>query len=120
MALYFSPSKAELILVSREGVDVDRITLGGPYPSGMTALQPLPPGFEWRDQESMDFSTYGGYSRWGTTTYLDEVIKGSEQHPEDSYGFQNVGRLNPTEADAQDGKAFLTTCTPDPAKKSRQ
>ncbi|MEB3020131.1 hypothetical protein [[Mycobacterium] crassicus] len=119
IVLSFDPSAAELILTSRTevGVAVDHLTLGGPYPAGMTVSQHLPVGFEWRNQKSMDFSTYGGSSRWGTTTDLDVVRGGSEQHPTDSYWFQDVGWLNPAQVAAQDGKSFLATCTADPAKK---
>lgn len=119
IALYFGPSKAELILTSQDGVDVDHLTLGGPYPVGMTISQALPVGFEWRNEKSMDFSSYGGTSRWGTTTDLVDVIEGSGQHPIDTYWFQDVGWLNSAEVAAQDGKTFLATCTSDPAKKGR-
>lgn len=117
IALYFGPSTAQLTLASPEGVDIERLTLGGPYPAGMTESQALPAHFEWRNEKTMDFSTYGGSSHWGTSTDLTEVIEGSESHPENTYWFQDVGWLDPADVAAQDGKTFLAVCTADPARK---
>lgn len=101
----FEPRRAKTVLVSRspEGVEVDRLALGGPYPPGLTVAQPLPPGFDWRTEETVHFGTTRGSSRWGTTTRLAEVIKGSPEHPAD--------------VAAKDGKTFLGLCTRDPVKK---
>ncbi len=49
-----------------------------------------------------------------TTTELAEVIKGSAEHPDDTYWFQGVGWLNPAQVKKQDGKTFLATCTDSP------
>ncbi len=119
ITLNFEPSRAELVLTSRteDGAEVERLTLGGPYPPGMNVSQPLSPGFDWRNQKSMDLWTYGGSSHWGPSTDLTEVIKGSEQHPVDTYWFRGVGWLNAADVAAKDGKTFLAACTRDPAKK---
>ena len=53
---------------------------------------------------------------WGSKTHIAEIVKGSAEHPDDTYWFQDVGWLDPAEVAAQDGKTFLATCTPDPAK----
>lgn len=121
-AFAFEPSRAELVLTSdaEQGATVEYLILGGPYPAGLVISKPLPEGFDWRSQESLRISIYGGshsYGGWGSTTDLTEVIRGSTQHPPDTYWFQDVGWLNPAEVAAQDGKSFLATCTPDPAKK---
>ncbi len=121
-ALAFEPSRAELVLTSgvEKGAEVEYLSLSGPYPPGLMISESLPEGFDWRSQESMRISIYGGsysYGGWGSTTDLAEVIQGSDQHPSDTYWFQDVGWLNPAEVAAQDGKSFLATCTPDPAKK---
>lgn len=121
-ALTFDPSREELVLTSsaEKGAQVEYLTLGGPYPPDLLISRPLPKGFDWRTQESMRISIYGGahsYGGWGSTTDLAEVIRGSARHPADTYWFQDVGWLNPAEVAAQDGKTFLATCTPDPAKK---
>ncbi|MEB3035014.1 hypothetical protein [[Mycobacterium] nativiensis] len=121
-ALAFEPSRAELVLTSgvEQTARVEYLTVGGPYPPGLGISAAFPDGFDWRSQESMRISIYGGahsYGGWGSTTDLAEVIRGSEQHPADTYWFQDVGWLNPAEVAAQDGKTFLATCTADPAKK---
>lgn len=115
----FEPGRAELLLTSgaEEGAKVEYLTLGGPYPPGLVISRSLPEGFDWRSQESMRISIYGGLTFWGSTTDLAEVIEGSGQHPADTYWFQDVGWLNPAEVSAQDGKTFLSTCSRDPAKE---
>ncbi|MEB3035015.1 hypothetical protein [[Mycobacterium] nativiensis] len=117
--LAFEPSRFELQLTSgvEGGAAVEYLTLGGPYPPGLAISKPLPEGFDWRSQDSMRISIYGGLTFWGSTTDLAEVVHGSGQHPVDTYWFQDVGWLNPAEVAAQDGKTFLATCTADPAKK---
>lgn len=121
--LAFEPSRSELLLKSsvEQGVEVEYLTLGGPYPPGLVIAKSLPESFDWRSQESMRISIYGGaysYGGWGSTTDLAAVIRGSDQHPADTYWFQDVGWLNPADVAAQDGKTFLATCSRDPAKKS--
>lgn len=120
-AFAFEPSRAELVLTSVDvkGAKVEYLTIGGPYPHGVVTSTSLPEGFDWRSQESMSISIYGGsesYGGWGSSTDLAEVMQRSGQHPGDTYWFQDVGWLNPAEVAAQDGKTFLATCTRDPAK----
>lgn len=119
VALTFEPSPAELVLTSQRGADVERLTLGGDYP-GLQIAQPLPDGFDWHTEDSLRISVYGGPGGGGlgSSTDLAEAIDGSEQHPVDTYWFQGVGWLDPDDVAARDGKTFLATCTPDPAKKS--
>lgn len=119
VSLSFEPGRAELELSSQaeSGVEVDYFTLGGPYPAGMTVSKPLPQDFDWRNEKSMHLAPTGGNSHWGTTTDLAEIITGSDQHPPDTYWFQDVGWLNPADVAEQDGKSFLGACTADPAKK---
>ncbi|MUM20561.1 hypothetical protein FZI91_02430 [Mycobacterium sp. CBMA271] len=57
---------------------------------------------------------------WGSSTDTAEFIDESPQHPDDTYWFQDVGWLNPSEVAAKDGKDFLATCTPDPAKTKKK
>ncbi|MBS9533422.1 hypothetical protein KIH27_07435 [Mycobacterium sp. M1] len=99
------------------GTEIEHFTLGGPYPAGLQVSQPLPEGFDWRAEKSMHLSLTGGSSQWGPMTDLAEVIKGSGQHPPDTYWFQDVGWLNPANVAAQDGKTFLGLCTPKTANR---
>lgn len=119
MALYFKPSQAQLLLTSRapEGVEVERLTLGGPYPAGLTVSQPLPAGFDWHKERTVDLVPSGGSSHRGASVDLAEAVKGSPAHPDDTFWFRSIGWLTPAEVAAKDGKTFLGLCTPDPAKK---
>jgi len=118
VALSFELSGAALVLLARseDGVEIEHLTLGGPYPAALDISEPLPADFG-RDQKSMSLSVHGGSGGWGTVADLDQVMKESAQHPADTYWFQDVGWLDPAVVAAQDGKAFLATCTADPAKK---
>jgi hypothetical protein len=113
----YQDDRAELVLTPSHGraPEVEHLVLGGPYP-GLEVATPLPAGFTWRTAESMMFSVDREQWSWGSTADIAEIIKGSAAHPEDTYWFQDVGWLNPAEVAAQDGKTFLTTCAPDPAK----
>jgi hypothetical protein len=111
-------SRAELLMNAPNdvGVDLEHFTLGDQVP-GLKLTKPLPPNFDWRKAESVRITVHGKVTGgWGTTTELAEVIKGSPEHPDDTYLFQGIGWLNPEEVAKQDGKTFLTTCTPDPPK----
>ena len=108
--------RAELVLTSPRGEDVEQLTVGGPYPA-LGIAEPLPEGFDWHNAESMRLSVYGRSDGWGSTTNLADVVTGSQHHPADTYWFQDVGWLNAADVAAQDGKTFLATCTPDPAEK---
>jgi hypothetical protein len=119
LSLEFDPyqdNRAQWVLGASNGagVDVEYFTLGKPVP-GLQVTKALPAGFDWRGAESVQISVDGAQDGWGTTTHLAEVIKGSAEHPEDTYWFQDVGWLNPGDAAAKDGKTFLATCTPQPA-----
>jgi hypothetical protein len=94
---------------------VEYLTLGGPY-RGLEVSDPLPAGFDWRNAESMRISVYGGADSWGSYVNIADVVESSHQHPNDTYLFEGVGWLNPSDVAAQDGKTFLATCTPDPAR----
>ena len=118
MGLSFAPNTAALLLESQSpgGVVVERFAALGPYPPGLEVTEAWPAGFDWHTETSLQFwvrAAVGG----GSTTHLDEVVKESAQHPDDTYWFQGVGWLSPAEVAAKDGKTFLATCTPDPAKK---
>lgn len=120
LGLTFDPyqdDRAELMMKSPNdvGVDVEHFTLGEPVP-GLEVTEPLPVDFDWQGAESVRISVRGSGETggWGTTTYLADVIKGSAEHPEDTYFFQGVGWLNPAQVAERDGKTFLATCTPSP------
>lgn len=96
------------------GVAVEYITVGGPYP-GLEITKALPPDFDWHRTTSLFVGIEGPPTAWGTTTDLTKVLAESAQHPSDAYWFQGVGWLTSTDVVAQNGKTFLTLCTPDPS-----
>ena len=118
LALTFEPDRAEAVLTAppEHPATVEYLTLGGPYP-GLQLSEPLPEGFDWQTAETLRISVYGDGDSWGSYADVAEVIKGSAEHPDDTYLFQGVGWLNTAQVAAQNGKTFLATCTPDPAKK---
>ena len=120
LALTFDPNqddRAEFVMSAPAGVgvEVDYFTLGRPVP-GLEVTEPLPPDFAWRNAESARISVRGSGEKggWGSTTQLAEVIKGSAEHPDDTYWFQGVGWLNPAQVKELDAKTFLATCTDSP------
>ncbi|OHU58570.1 hypothetical protein BKG83_00770 [Mycobacteroides chelonae] len=124
VSVYFEPSRAELVLTSnaKTGTDLEYITIGGQYP-GLSIKESLPMGFDWRDETRASLSVGGATERsngWGSSTDIAEFINESAQHSLDTYWFQDVGWLNPAEVAAKDGRDFLATCTPDPAKTKKE
>lgn len=120
ITLTFDPyggDRAEFVLAAPNelGIDLEYFTLGESLP-GLQVAKPLPSGFDWQSAQTMRISLEGNDVQWGTTAYLDEAVKGSTEHPADSYWFQDVGWLDPGQVTAQDGKTFLGLCTPSPAK----
>jgi hypothetical protein len=109
-------TRAELLMKAPNdvGVDLEHFTLGEVVP-GLKLATPLPPNFDWRSAETVRITVHGKVTGgWGTTTQLAEVIKGSAEHPDDTYWFDGIGWLNPDEVAQKDGKTFLSTCTPSP------
>jgi hypothetical protein len=102
--------------VDGPGVDVEYLVLGGPYP-GFDVTEALPADFDWRKAESARIGVDGPPDTWGSTTNMAEVVKGSAEHPDDTYWFQDVGWMNPAQVAEQDRKTFLATCSHDPTKK---
>lgn len=116
--LDFTPNKGRLVLAAPDGqrAKVEHLTLGGPSP-GLYVAQALPDGFDWRSAETLRFWTIGDPGGLGSSADIAEIVKGSAGHPDDTYWFQDVGWLNPAQVAERDGKTFLATCTPDPARK---
>lgn len=108
---------AKLVLEPADGKpsEIDHLALGGPYP-GWTVVQALPANFEWRTAEQVDLWIDGGDGEGSKRALMADVIEGSDQHPADTFWFQDVGWLNPGQVANLDGKIFLTVCTPDPER----
>lgn len=115
--LDFTPNKGRLVLAAPAGetVRVEYLTLGGPYP-GLEVRQPLPEDFDWRSAERLRLWVNGHPGGLGSSSEIAEIISGSAEHPQDTFWFQDVGWLSRSQVAEEDGKTFLATCTPDPAR----
>lgn len=100
------------------GVQVDQLTVGE-VPPGMTVNEPLPAGFDWSDADTLRLNLGGPKRSPGGQVTLDlETVKNeSAQHDPDTYWFPEVGWLGPDQVAEQNGKTFLTLCTPDPTRE---
>ncbi|WP_285032513.1 hypothetical protein [Mycolicibacterium sp. lyk4-40-TYG-92] len=96
------------------GSEVEYFTVGGPYP-GFDVVTPLPAQFDWRTADTV-FIFPQSPRAFGAAGKLGEAIKESDRHPHDTYWFEGIGWLNPADVAAQDGRKFLTLCSPDRAQ----
>jgi hypothetical protein len=114
--LFGDAGAPEMVLATPNqwGVEVDRLSLDGPYPPGMQVTKPLPDGFDWRTAKKVFVDISSDIAWGGAAAELADVIDGSAKHPDDTYFFEKFGWLSPAEVAAKDGKEFLTLCTPDP------
>lgn len=104
------------VLLSAPGTTVERFDAGSG--AGPLAVQdPLAPGIDWQEAESVSMVLDGPDFHQGSFVDLDVVAEGSPEHDADTYWFQDVGWLDPDAVGEKDGKSFLTTCTPDPAEE---
>jgi hypothetical protein len=102
---------------SPDGAAVERLTLGGPYP-GFTVAEDWPSGLNWRSADQLVLQVDGEGVNFGASSNVAKIVDGSDDHPEDTYWFDGVGWLNPSEVAEQDGKTFAAVCTPNPAQDS--
>lgn len=106
------------------GAEVEHVIVGGPYPH-FVVTKDLPPGFDWRAAETLEFAVGGpataGREEVDLGPAVDGLIADSPKHPE-AYWFPDFGWLTPDEVRAGDRHEFLTLCAPDPAneEQSRQ
>lgn len=91
----------------------EHYTLGDSHPD-FAISHDLPSGFDWRNQQELTLNVHTTERHWDPTTNLAEPINHSADHPDDTYWFEGVGWLNPTQVAEQDGKTFLAACTEDP------
>jgi hypothetical protein len=101
-------SKLALRSTDPGGVDVDRLTLGGPY-TGLQVTRESPAGFDWRSADLLVLSVTARNGAFAGTSELSPVVKESAAHPADTYYFQRIGWLNAADVAAQNAKTFLAT-----------
>jgi len=100
----------------RPGVDLERMDLLGSTPDSTEPLQvkkPLPADYDWTKAESIVFSVDGPKAN-GARVDVGQVLNESAQHPPESYLFGKQGWLDAADVQRENGKSFLTVCTPDP------
>ncbi|MGH9381032.1 MAG: hypothetical protein ACRD2Z_10535 [Thermoanaerobaculia bacterium] len=85
--------------------------------AGMVVERELPDGFDWRQAETVTFLVEGSDGYWSAEAKIDEVVDGSDDHPEGTYLFQEVGWLDTTAVAEKNGETFLTVCTTAPAEE---
>jgi hypothetical protein len=114
-SLGYNMGGAELTLTAMrpEGAHVEHLTLGGPYP-GFTVSESWPAGTDWHSAKELVLQVDGRSADFGAGTRVAEIVDGSPEHPVDTYWFQGVGWLNPSDVAAKDGKEFAAVCTPNP------
>lgn len=93
------------------GVRLEHIHPTG-HNRGLHTTRRLPAGFDPAAADELRL-TLGGVEAWGTTTDLDEVAAHSADNAADTYYFDQIGWLEPEQVAEQDGRSFLTPCTPD-------
>jgi hypothetical protein len=99
--------------VALERMDLLRTT-GAPVPgAGLEPAEPPPAGYDWTTAEWLNFSVDGPQS-WGARVDVARVLRESPQHPAGSYLFGDRGWMEPSDVQRENGKSFLTVCTPDP------
>lgn len=112
----FQPGQAETILQKNEhpASDFEYLTVGTPDPK-FTVTHPLPEGFDWRTATTVLFRlaekdpTLDRYNiLWSRTTDLSAPLAESSRHSPDTYYFEGIGWLNPTQV-GQEG-ALDTIC----------
>lgn len=115
VALNFDSGTTELVLTAPENdpIELEYLTFGGPYP-GLEVSEPPPMDFDWHTAKRLELLVYP--NAWGSSSDVAEVVKGSAEHPADTYWFQGVGWLNAAQVTEQNASTFLTPCTADPAK----
>ena len=98
------------------GGELERLRYGEDVP-GFTPTRVPEPGFDWRDVERLFFVVLmNDGDGMDAGSDLQKVFDNSDKHPEDTYYFQHAGWLDPVGVAAEDGKSFLTLCTPDPVR----
>jgi hypothetical protein len=107
-----------LTATGSQGANVEYLTLGGPYP-GFRVTESWPAGTDWRSADQLVLQVDGKDVTFGATTEVSDIVKGSPEHSADTYWFDGVGWLNPSDVAAKDGKEFAAVCTPNPPATAR-
>jgi len=82
---------------------------GGP----LQVEQPLPADYDWTKATSVNVAVDGPQAN-GARADIPQVLRESPEHPPGSYLFGRRGWMDASDVQRENGKSFLTMCTPDP------
>ncbi|MDA4086562.1 hypothetical protein MHAS_03743 [Mycolicibacterium hassiacum DSM 44199] len=117
VTILFSPftgDRLQLETPPDRATTVEYLTLGGPYPGGLTVTEALREDFDWRTKEKILLSVEPTEGAGSDQIELATIIAESPDHPEDTYYFPGFGWLNREQVAEQNRKTLLTMCTKDP------
>ncbi|WP_410579446.1 hypothetical protein [Amycolatopsis sp. lyj-108] len=113
-------STEQMWAAPRPGVRVEHLDLlkaaGESVPDTGGPLQvrtPLPAGYDWTKAGSVSVAVDGPKAN-GAKADVAQVLRESAQHPSGSYLFGRSGWMDAADVQRENGKSFLTVCTPDP------
>jgi hypothetical protein len=102
------------------GVPVERMDLLTPAGSSprdadapLQVRKSLPADYDWTTADAISLSV-DGPKAFGAGADLAQVLRESAEHPAESYLFGRHGWMDATDVRRENGKSFLTICTPDP------
>ncbi|PPK70417.1 hypothetical protein V5P93_000702 [Actinokineospora auranticolor] len=98
------------------GVLLEHMDLLGTKEPTTTPLEvqtPLPTTYDWTKADSLNFAVSGPPAN-GARLTIPQVLVESPQHPPNTYLFGQRGWMNAADVQRENGKSFLTVCTPDP------
>jgi hypothetical protein len=85
---------------------------------GLQVSRPLPAGYDWTKAGSINFYLNGPATAWGAGVDVARVLRESPQHPADSFLFGERGWMDAATVQRENGRSFITVCTPDPKKST--
>jgi hypothetical protein len=87
--------------------------------AGLQLENPPPAGFDWTKANTLTLGLNGPTTSWGSVVDVVRLLRESPQHPAGSYLFGAIGWKDITDVQRENGRSFITICTPDPAREKR-
>jgi hypothetical protein len=101
--------------VTLERMDLLSTTPGSTPDTGgpLQVQQPLPADYDWTKAAAVNLAVDGPQAN-GARADIPQILRESADHPSGSYLFGRRGWMDPSDVQRENGKSFLTICTPDP------
>ncbi|MGW5054566.1 hypothetical protein [Actinokineospora sp. NPDC004072] len=112
-------STEQLWTAPQPGVRVERMDLLSPSnlptdpDNPLQVKEPLPADYDWTKAGSLSLAVDGPTSN-GAKVDVPRLLAESPQQPPERYLFGRQGWLDAADVQRENGKTFLTVCTPDP------